>query len=635
LSIQLHNSNAVNETNKAASVDQLYSLLQKQLNSWSSINDGTKTSTDGIYPQAIRLAQQFDNAYKQHPGKLIAQLHNHKPHYASVTNLTAKAVIFTTLLVAQQQWSRLPRISLIAATLTSNIATLSLLAKQTAKQGLTSNEKSRLARSTALSYRLLFENKVPDPLWLHSLSSALPTGQAKKYPLGLNGAIVRTANRFASLLMPTAGEPNQTPSDALKALYLNDSRLSMQLIITQAAQRLSTLCQGSLLMLANQQLALVMHSVNTNSHLVFLFAGSQLSLKGRFTLITNRHIDQLLPGYDCEEAKLYSLLWEGPLKKYAAQKQLDLNQPTQPYSEPQEKDELTDDTTDEQPAERTDSAAQAPDNSDIFTPPAYLAQLVADLFAQPNLGKISEQIEHSETLSLWLAKTASQCVTKNNTAGVFKDTKHAIAMLGLNRLGPLLIQGSLMSAVVKQQFPGYQLVSNRQTCLIQALNYYGQFSDLVSKEEITLYATFWLAPLYLTQELQLSACRLYRQKSLDLEAMFSLVSLFGVKLTDTHKEQTLALARSWQLPQLSLEVIRQLNSPQSTTRVAKKVEQVLAVVRLATFHTHTIFNQLDISSAYLQDNLRKQLTTLDMAMGQYLEHQDLFLINHSPYTPLI
>lgn len=582
----------------ALTTEQLFKRVTQILTSWQSTEGLNK-----IYPEAIALAQKIESAFARHPGKFIAQLHQTKPHYDHLTNFTVKALITTTLIVSQRQWSLFPRISLIAATLTSNIACLSLLNKQASGQPLSDSEKSQLNKGTALSYKLLTQGKVLDPLWLHSISASLPSRYNPKHPVGDHGGIVRFANQLAKQLTTT--DNNQTVANALKSLYLSTSTSSQQ-IADDTANSLAGegISEGTLVMLKNQQLAMVMHSLASDSHLVFLFPAQALTIKGRFVVIGNQHIANLQPCYSCEDPRLYSLLWETPLKKYCIEKQLDLTR--QPDT-------------------------QKETDKDIFTPANNTSELVADLFDQPDLNKIAEQISESQSLSELLTKTASQAANKDVQ---ITDTKHAIAMLGLNRLGPLLTQGALMGIVVKNQFPGYTLVSNRQQCLTQAVKYYAQFCDLISVEELALYTTFWLAPLYLSRELQASGCRLYRQKTIAVEDAFSISRLFGQKLSDNHKQQVTTLAKNWQLPKVSSELFRQINNPETTIASAKKVEQGLAVIRLATLHSHTIFNQLDVDAPFLQQELSKSLAALDLSLTQYLSHQDKFLAVYSPFTPL-
>ncbi len=597
---QAHANNESAAKPAALTIEQLFKRVTQILTSWQSAEGLNK-----IYPEAIALAQKIESAFALHPGKFIAQLHQTKPHYDYLTNFTVKALITTALIVSQRQWSLFPRISLIAATLTSNIASLALLNKQASGQPLSDSEKSQLNKGTALSYKLLTQRKVLDPLWLHSISASLPSRYNPKHPVGDHAGIVRFANQLAKQLTTT--DKNQTIACALKNLYLSASTSSQQ-IADDTANSLAGkgISEGTLVMLKNEQLAMVMHSLASDSHLVFLFPAQEPTIKGRFVVIGNQHIANLQPCYRCEDPRLYSLLWEAPLKKYCIEKQLDLT--LQPD---------------------TQTAADA--DKDIFTPTNNTAELVADLFDQPDLNKIAEQISQSQSLGELLTKTASQAANKDVQ---ITDTKHAIAMLGLNRLGPLLTQGALMGIVVKNQFPGYHLVNNRQQCLTQAVKYYAQFCDLISVEELALYTTFWLAPLYLSRELQASGCRLYRQKTIAVEDAFSISRLFGQKLSDHHKQQVTTLAKNWQLPKVSSELFRQINNPETTISSAKKVEQGLAVIRLATLHSHTIFNQLDVDSPFLQQELLKSLATLDLSLTQYLSHQDKFLAVYSPFTPL-
>lgn len=581
------------------SIEQFFKLLQQRLTGWSQPDGLNK-----VYPQAIALAQKLEAAYQHQPERFIAQLHQYKPQYLYLTNYTAKAAIFTAIQVSTQQWSKFARVSLIAATFTSNVAVLSLLEKQAAGQPLSPSEKNRINKGAALSYKLLTQHNVLDALWLHSISTSLPAGLQQSYPVGLHGAIVRLANLFAGRLSVPPGGKNLTVANTIKALYLDDSQTSVQHIIDNCAMHLPLLSAGTLALLKNEQLALVMHSISHDSHLVFLCAGQTLGIKGRFVVIGNKHIDRLLPCYTCEDPRLYSLLWGAPLNKTSVEKKLTLN---------------------------THGCDSDDPDADIFTPPSNLAGLIAELFSQPSLNKISEQVSQSDTLRQLLTQTASQAASKDVQ---ITDVKHAIAMLGLNRLGPLITQGALLAIVAKQRFPGDVLVDNRQQCFIQAVRYYAQYSDLMAIEEVVLFATFWLAPLHLSKELQSTACRLYRQKPLNLEDMFSITRLFALKLSDNHKQQVMTLAKNWQLPKICLEIFRHLNNPDSP-KAAKRVEQSLAVIHLATLHTHTIFSQVDVNSPFLQEKLLSNLKVLDISLKDYLKHQDTFLASYSPFTPLL
>jgi hypothetical protein len=577
-------------------VEQLFKLVQQHIRLWSQ-PDGLEK----VYVQAIQLAQHISLAFNTHPGKITAQLHHHKPHYDFTTNLTLKAAIFATIQVSKQSWSDEVCDSVIAATLTTNVAILPLLNKQSKGTPLSDKNKAALVRGTLLSYKLLKQSDVPDPLWLRAISAAIPPQQNKTYATDLTGTIIRNAYRFAKPLCRQQAVQNTSVTQVFRQICLDNSHFGMRQMGNNASRWLHGLGEGALVMLQNNQLALIMHNLPQGGYVVFLFPAQTVTAKGRFVVIANKHIASSQPCFECQEPRLYSLIWDAPLERFAAEKEIDIS---------------------EQPIVKTD----------IFTPPKMLSGLIDSLFETPNLNKISETIKRSEQLTQLLITTASQVANKDIE---ITDPKHALAMLGLNRIGPLLILGALMDVVVEHQFPGFSQVHNRQQCFIQALKYYTQLTDLNSPEELSMYAVFWIAPLYVTKELQASACELNQQKSIDPLDAFSIENLFGAKITESHKLDVIKLAKNWNLPPLCLELFRQINKPDTTIKPAKKVINALALIRLTAFHTHTIFNQVDVNSAFLQQKLMQHLEATGIKLPQFLAHQEKFLSVYSPYTPLI
>ncbi|MCJ8273635.1 MAG: hypothetical protein MJK04_30080, partial [Psychrosphaera sp.] len=80
---------------------------------------------------------------------------------------------------------------------------------------------------------------------------------------------------------------------------------------------------------------------------------------------------------------------------------------------------------------------------------------------------------------------------------------------------------------------------------------------------------------------------------------------------------------------------KQINYANTSSKPAKWVAHGLAVLRLAALHCHTIFNQVDVNSPFLQQKLVQNLDVLRISLPEYLAHQDKFLLEYSPYTPLV
>jgi hypothetical protein len=554
-----------------------------------------------VYSQASSLAQRIDQSYCDHPGKWLAQLQSYKPHYDYLTNLTLKAAIFTAMQVTELGWCESARTSVIAATLTANIAVLKLVTKQADGVVMSDPSKAALAKSAVLSYKMLKQHQVLDPLWLNAISNSIPSSQSKAYPVDLHGSIVYNAYRFARPLCRQNSIKQLSVLQVLRQMYLESNHFANAILTDNAGRWCYRLNHGALVMLQNNRLAIIMHHMDGGGYLAFLFPAQTITPKGRFVLIASKHIANSQPCYLCEEPRLYSQLWETPLQRYTVEKEFEMTGIDIPQG-------------------------------DLFVPPTMLDELMGHLFDQPDLNKVSQLINSSTQLTQLLKETASQAASKDIK---ITDTKHALAMLGLNRIGPLLTQGALADIVTGYRFPGYCQVQSRQQCFIQALIYYGQFNDLIAVEELTMYASFWIAPLYISTTLQTSACRLHKQKTIAVEDAFALEKLFDQDLTETHQKQVLDIARAWQLPKLCLELFRQLNKADSTIKPAKRVAHGLAAIRLATLHCQTVFNQVDVNSPFLQQKLIQNLDVLRISLPEYLAHQDKFLLEYSPYTPLV
>ena len=585
-----------NHSDLHLTVEQWFKLVRQHLRLWSHPDKLGK-----VYPQTMKLAQLLSHSVSTQPGKWVAQFHQHKPHYDQLTNLTVQAAVFAALQVCQARWPQSARHSIIAAALTANIAVLRHMDKQVKGNQLTDKEKAVLAKGGIYSYQLLKKNQVLDVLWLNTLSAALPISLAKSRSVGMHGVIVNCAWRFARALN-RANVPGKVHiSQVLKQLLLDSPTQANCEVVQQAAYWLRPLGTGSLVMLANGQAAQVMQPMPEARFLVFVFAGEELTPKGRFVVVAEKHLATSKPCYVCDESRLYSQLWEAPLQRIAADKSIAL--PTIEY--------------------------QA---SGIFEPPKTLCELTNTLFEQPDLNKICEQIADSPQLTRLLTETATQLAGKDVK---IKDARHALAMLGLNRVGPLLIQGALTEMVMDTAFPCDFLARNRLECLLQAVKFYARYTDLISAEELTLYTTFWLAPLFMSKPMHHGACQLQRFKAVKVDDAFAMAPLFGLALTDEHKQQVLELAKSWQLPQLSIELFRQINKPETTIKPAKRIVHALAVIRMATLHTHTIFHQVDIRSPFLQQHLSRNLEVLGLTLKHFLGLPDKFLLQHQPATPLI
>lgn len=584
------------QPNIVVTVEQLFKLVQQNIRLWARPGALAR-----VYTQAVELAQLLDSCYQSSPDKTIAQLHLHKPHFDYLTNLTAKAAIFAADQVSNQGWSEHSRISIIAATLTCNVAVLPHLLKQSRGERLTDKQKLAVAKSAQLSYQLLKKNQVLDPLWLHAVLTSSRVKVTKHYPVGIHGDILTNAYRFAKPLCRGQSIGNVSVGQILRQLFLDNHALTTAQIVNNAAKRINDGGSGALVMLSNNQAALLMHSKSPGKYLAFMFAEDKISGKGRFVTIGDKHISAHMALYQCDQPKLYSQLWEGPLTRFAEEKQIALEQP---------------------PAMEID----------ILSPPKIFSRLLNQLFDDnPDIKKLSSAIDDTRELKTLLTRSATEASQQKLQ---ISDTKHALAMLGLNRIGPLMTQGVLHDLVSKIHFPGENWLHARQNCFLQACVFYGKHNDLVLAEEQSMYGAFFMAPYFVDIQVQKDSYQLYRGQTIEARDAFSIELLLNGRCDEHHRDQHRQLAELWQLPKLSREVLRQLAKADEDEKVAKTVQSVLAVIRLAAFHCHTIFNQVDINNPLLQQRLRGYLKVLGLSFERYLALQDDFLLQYSPFTPL-
>lgn len=575
-------------------VEQLFKLVQQNIRLWARPG-----ALDKIYAQATELAQYIDHCYRQTPDKVIAQLHLHKPHFDFLTNLTCKAAIFTAIEVVELKWHKNARISIIAATLTTNVAVLPHLLKQNRGEALTDKQKVAVSKSAQLSYQKLKQANVLDNLWLHAVLTSSTDKASKHFAVGIHGTLVRSAYRFAKPLCRIQSVDNVSVGQILRQVFIDDCYHLSATIAANAAIYIHNLGSGALVMLSNNQAAILMHQHGPDNYLAFVFSDSKIVPKGRFVQIKYSHISKSLPLYQCDQPKLYSQLWEGPLKRFAEDRGITFD-----------------------PIDMIDV--------DIYTPPKMLGTILSQLFDNPSMSKLSKAVAQSQELIQLVSAAASQASAQKLQ---INDTKHALAMLGLNRIGPILTRGSLRDLLRHVHYPGIQWMHNRQDSFIQAIMFYGAHNDLVLSEELAMYGAFYMAPLFFDSAVQTKSYQLYRQHVIEPKNAFALECLFGALPSSTHRENVLQLARHWQLPKIGLETLRLLSSPDNN-KSAKTVESAIAVLQIAAFHCHTVFNQVDVNNPLLQQILRDNLAVLRLSFDQFIAMQDEFLTHHSPYSPL-
>ena len=624
------NKSSNNSHPEQLTTEQLFKLLQQHLNLWSKPEGLSK-----IYPQAAALSQRLVLSYQQRPSKWIAQLHLHKPHYDYITNITAKAVIFTCICINELNYTIDNQYSIVGASLCANIAALNVFTRQANGHPLSDKHKAIIARSHILSYKLLIKNRVLDSLWLQTLAGAIPQAHSKRYSRSYEGTIVALSSMAGKLLSNPKKANKITVAQVMRQLYL-ETKLPFAATICQLALgKLHRYSDGSLVRLQNQQLAQIIRLApeaivkeleqqpiskaqpqdklftREDGYVVLVFNDYPKSFASRLLIIAKEHISSFEPCLACDNPKIYAQIWEGPLNRFMNEKGL---------SEP-----------------------QLPAPPSPFTPPKELVDVVAQLFNQVSLNRIAAQVRASTNLNQVVINTATAAAKAQVT---IKDAKHAIALLGLNRIGPILYRGAMVERLSHIHFVGRNLIDNRFDCLLACVEHFNQFNDLVQLEPLLMYVQFYLAPWYLNTHLQQNALKLYQRHSVETTELFSVTGLINFTGQNTgqnneqHQQDIKKLLDQWQLPKFAQELMRNLQTPMNELKVAKPIAAAIAVIKLSIYNCNAIFNEISLNQQLHGDiTERKQiaqyLRILRINEKQFEHAKQNFYHHHQVYTPLI
>ncbi len=157
------------------------------------------------------------------------------------------------------------RLSLACASLTRDIALLPWQAQldmQTHR--LDANQNALIRVHPIRSAEILQENGVDDPLWLELVRQHHERLDGTGYPHGISGdamlpgaRLLAIADSYAAMVTPRPNREGRLPKDALKALYLQRASLYDEALLRLSVGALTTLPPGTMVRLANDELAVV------------------------------------------------------------------------------------------------------------------------------------------------------------------------------------------------------------------------------------------------------------------------------------------------------------------------------------------------------------------------------------------
>ncbi len=222
-------------------------------------------SPQAVLPQVVQsLARGVIDACAQDPDALLAALHLDRQHpYLVVQQLLGAAL--TEIAAGELLLDAPTRLSLACAALTRDVALLPLQAQLDRQAGALTREQAAQVRGHPMhSAEQLAAMGVADALWLELVCQHHERCDGSGYPRGLRGdailpgaRLLAVADSYAAMVTPRANRAGQFPRDALKALFLERSRLYEDSLVKLSIKTLTMHPPGTLARLANGELAVV------------------------------------------------------------------------------------------------------------------------------------------------------------------------------------------------------------------------------------------------------------------------------------------------------------------------------------------------------------------------------------------
>ncbi|WP_133468434.1 HDOD domain-containing protein [Paraglaciecola marina] len=190
--------------------------------------------------------------------------------------------------------------------------------------------------------------------------------------------------------------------------------------------------------------------------------------------------------------------------------------------------------------------------------PASLLVLQDQLtYKDSNISVIEKALENDMIYSHQILKSAK---ANNRQKQKVHSIKHALAMLGLENSGQLLLQYSLMTRLNQQHFPLQQSFLNFSQLMANIANELAVLAKLESPEMVKSLVYFALSRLY-----TMPSFRLLTQWEIEHKTAFKLASLICQKGNQKLHEDAILLAKSWQQPSQSIHCLQIWDVKPSTT----------------------------------------------------------------------
>lgn len=220
---------------------------------------------DLLLRRLTNLARDFIDVADSDPDAAFAAVHLDTVHPYTVVHQLMAALVSARLALAGGLGGE-PRFSLICAALTHDIGVLSMRDELNATEQLSAEQRARIRLHTSTGVHLLRELGVEDSLWLEAVRDhheyldgsgyAAKKGDALSMPV----RILSLADTYSAMLRPRPYRERVVARTALETLYTSELNRYDGTLLEKLIWDLGFYPPGSLLRLANHEIAVAIRS---------------------------------------------------------------------------------------------------------------------------------------------------------------------------------------------------------------------------------------------------------------------------------------------------------------------------------------------------------------------------------------
>ena len=484
--------------------------------------------------------------------------------------------------------------AIVKAAITMDLSVLDVINARVTGSPFTNEMKQRWRKHPILSFSLLREQGLNNAMWLTHVLQHQERINGRGYPSGLNSQnLISTAPLLSlvsdaiELLMPTAKRQGILPETVCSRLYWRRTYYHQKHLraLIDLFQPLPVAAQ---LGLKRGGIAMVVRKPIKD----YVWAVKHFARKGQKGIEVVKLIEQdiarVYPMLKVDKLDLMELWLEG-------HRQMS-NSLSKPWPEP------------------------TPSPSKLKV---KLGQLLNQ--EQPSITKVSEYIASEPTLIQVLVTMANREI--NTKAKPTKAIKHAVMMIGLQRLGPMLLRSDLLAQCRVRRFPLDHWAETYTNLYAECAAQLATHSYVMMPEMARTLAYFaasgWYTDADLTTRIQLKD-RL--QNPVDLFIFFELLSKTNPEeLAST----SLDLAKEWKLPLAQEQALEILAGNYQPEEMPMKARHPYYLLMLAS---HMMIELVGKSSSWHERTALQ--TRLDISSDAYVEAKEAVMKTGTVFSPL-